>query len=157
MSERAPCHIILGGDLAADLHGALVGAIQTHNLSHEWDGETFAGPIGTSDAPLELFGMQLPGGIPFELEEFCRDHQLAYWRWSASCYGAFNAEIEVHLGDGSSENVEANDSEIPVFCPQDIEAAESLDTLKARIGFVTQPIPPLRLIASTAPASEISP
>ena len=155
MSDRAPCHIVLGGDLAADLHDELVHVIQTHHLSHQWDGETFAGPIDTSGAPLELFGMQLPGGIPYELEEFCRDNQLAYWRWSGSCYGAFNAEIEIHLVDGSTENVEANDSEIPVFCPQVIEAADSLDALKARIALVNQPIPPFRLVPLVPPASEI--
>ncbi len=155
MGDRAMCHIRLGGDLPHSKLAELQHHIETYALMSDWGGEPVDTDIPLLAEPLDLYGEELNGGTVPDLEEFCTDNSIPFWRWSGGCMGAFDPELYAWYGPGDSHYTQASDSEEPVFTSQDIAKAQSLDELKAVIANFDRDLPPFRITDDAPP--EIDP
>jgi Single-strand binding protein family len=100
MGDRAPVHIMIGGSLPQDHLEEFAMRAADYDLRIEWDGDPFDPAILPEGEPLELYGMELNGGLVDDLDAFCIEHGLTFRRWSGGCLGAFLPEIVIHDGTG---------------------------------------------------------
>ena len=100
MGDRAMCHIRLGGDLPRSKLPELQHHIETYGLLSDWGGEPVDTEIPLLSEPLDLYGEELNGGLVPDLEKFCVDNALPFWRWSGGCGGAFEPELYANYGPG---------------------------------------------------------
>ena len=145
MGDRAMCHIRLGGDLPRSKLPELQHHIETYGLLSDWGGEPVDTEIPLLSEPLDLYGEELNGGLVPDLEKFCVDNALPFWRWSGGCGGAFEPELYANYGPSDQHYAQAADSEDPVFTAQDVNKANSLDDLKAILANFERELPPFRI------------
>jgi len=146
MGDRAQCHLTIGGKLPRTSLDDLCRHTDNYDLRTDWSGEPFTAADIKPGEPIELFGEELNGGLVDGLEKFCTDNKLHYRRWSGGCAGAFLPEIVVSHGDGETHDATASEDEYVVFTTEEINQAESLDQLKAKIGKFQPEVPAFELV-----------
>lgn len=146
MADRTHMHITIGGTLPRSRIDELVGLATLYQCSAEWDGEPFSETDITPGKALNLYAMEIPGGLAEDLEAFCRENSLPYSRWSGACWGAFNAEIEYYAGKGDAENFASDDDARPMMLVSELLKMTSIEELQSAIAPATLTTPPLELI-----------
>ena len=146
MADRAHMHMTIGGEIPALRIPQLVELAREYCCSIKWDGEPLEESEVVPGEPLNLYAMEIPGGLADKLEAFCRENLLPYSRWSGACYGAFNAEIEYFAGQGDVANYPSDDDARAMMLIDDLTKIESIDALKTAIAAATLIIPPLTFI-----------
>ena len=87
MADRVSASIALGGSITAARLDELTQLVTDECLSTEWDGEPFDLTQLTPGEPLQLHAHEVGWGMFEELEAWCREHHVAYIRWSGG-YGS---------------------------------------------------------------------
>lgn len=145
MAEFVSARIRIGGTLPHTCYEELAGHIAAYDLHTEWDGPPFDSQFPHSDGPLDLHAYDVSNGTFDDLEEFCIDHGLAFWRWSGGSAGAFDPEIVVYTGSGEPEDFTAAEDEYAVFDAEAIFQLGSYEAIMAAIGRSRFDPPPFRL------------
>lgn len=134
MADFVSARIRIGGTLPQSRHEALAGHIAAYDLRSEWDGPAFDPQTMHNDGPLDLYAYDVANGTFDDLEQFCIDHGLAFWRWSGGSAGAFEPEIVIYTGSGEPEDFTASEDEYVVFDTQAIFHLGSYEAIMAAIG-----------------------
>lgn len=142
MGDRAPVHITIGGALPREHLEAFAAHAADYDLRTEWDGEPFDPAVLPEAMPLELYGMELNGGLIDEVDDFCMEHGLHFHRWSGGCLGAFDPEIVVFDGAGSPRSYFANEEGTVLFSKSWIGDFSRLRDLKRAMARAEVSIPP---------------
>ena len=145
MGDRASAHITIGGTLPRDHLDEFAMRVADYDLRIEWDGEPFDPEVLIEGVPLELYGMELNGGLVDDLDAFCVEHCLTFRRWSGGCLGAFLPEIVSYEGTGKQRVYTASEDEYVVFSPTDIKAFKLMRDLRLAIARAEITVPPLVL------------
>ena len=146
MGDRASVHITIGGTLLREHLAALAGHIADYDLRIEWDGEPFDPAVLPEAKPLELYGMELNGGLIDDVDAFCTEHRLPFHRWSGGCLGAFDPEIVVFDGSGPPRSYIANDEGTVLFSRSWIGSFTRLRDLKREMARADVTIPSFMVI-----------
>lgn len=134
MADYVSARIRIGGPLAAALYDELADRITAYDLRTEWGGPCFDRRQARENGPLDLYAYDVSNGTFDDLEEFCIDHGLAFWRWSGGSAGAFDPEIVVFSGSGEPEDFTAAENEYVVFDAQAVHQLGSYGAIMAAIG-----------------------
>lgn len=145
MGDRASVHITIGGALPREHLEEFAMRVADYDLRTEWDGEPFDPALLPEGEPLELYGMELNGGLVDDLDAFCTQHRLTFRRWSGGCLGAFLPEIVIYDGTGKVRVYTASEDEYVVFSPTDIKAFKRMRDLRLAIARAEITVPPLVL------------
>lgn len=68
MSDRAPAHIMIGGDVSPEQLERLTALIADYDLRTDWSGEFFDPLVLEPDTALDLYGTEIPGVVLETLE-----------------------------------------------------------------------------------------
>lgn len=131
MAECVSARIQIGGALTACAFSLLCGHIAAYELCTNWGGDRFDASAPLPCGTLDLYAYDVPNGSFDDLEEFCRNTGLAYWRWSGGSPGAFDPEVVVFTGSGAPECFTASEGEYAVYDWQAIEALGSYEAIVA--------------------------
>lgn len=134
MADFASARIRIGGTLPQPNHQELAEHIADYDLRTDWDGPPFDSQAPHCDGSLDLYAYDVSNGTFDDLEEFCIDHGLAFWRWSGGSAGAFDPEIVVYTGVGEPEDFTASEDEYAVFDAEAIFQLGSYEAIMAAIG-----------------------
>lgn len=134
MADFVSARIRIGGTLAQPCYQEFAHHIAAYDLRTDWDGPAFDSQAERSDGPLDLYAYDVANGTFDDLEEYCIDHGLAFWRWSGGSAGAFDPEIVVFTGSGEPEDFTAAEDEYVVFDAQAIHELGSYLAIMAAIG-----------------------
>jgi hypothetical protein len=145
MGDRASAHITIGGALPRKHLEEFAMRAADYDLRTEWDGEPFAPALLPEGEPIELYGMELNGGLVDDVDAFCVQHDLTFRRWSGGCLGAFLPEIVIYEGTGKVCVYTASEDEHVVFSPTDIKAFNRMRDLRRAIARAEITVPPLVL------------
>ncbi len=157
MGDRAPCHLVIGGKLPAPKLPQLLQLIDAYDLRTEIDGEPFDASHIEPGAPIDLQGTELNGGCATDLENFCIEHKLPYWRWSGACLGAYEAAIVIFDNpDEDYRSYLALESEQPVAALSELEKFTSLEDVAAFVARASFDPPPFEVVPET-PVSRYDP
>lgn len=151
MADRSSAAIRIGGCLQRAALPDLVAAIAHERLSTDWDGGPFTIGDLVDGEPLYLVAHEVVGGELDHLEYFCRQHALAYARWSGGCSGSYGAERVVFAGTGAVSHFAATDDDDVMISLEDIERLGSLPAIRAHFAAANMAIPPLELIGKAGP------
>ena len=145
MGDRASAHITIGGTLPREHLEEFAMRVADYDLRVEWDGEPFDPGALPDGEPLELYGMELNGGLVDEIDEFCANHGLTFCRWSGGCLGAFMPEIVIYEGTGKQRVYTASEDEFVVFSPTDLKAFKRMRDLRRAMAQAEITVPPFVL------------
>lgn len=145
MGDRASAHITIGGTLPREHLEEFAMRAADYDLRTEWDGEPFDPAALPEGEPLELYGMEMNGGLVDDLDAFCVEHGLTFRRWSGGCLGAFLPEIVIYEGTGKERVYTASEDEYVVFSPTDIKAFKRMRDLRRAIARAEITVPPFVL------------
>lgn len=134
MADFVSARIRIGGTLPAARYAELAHQIAAYDLRTEWGGPHFDPQAIDASGALDLYAYDVSNGTFDDLEEFCVDHGLAFWRWSGGSAGAFDPEIVIFTGSGEPEDFTAAEDEYVVFDAQAIHALGSYKAIMAAIG-----------------------
>jgi hypothetical protein len=129
MADRVPARIRVGGTLAADCLDQLAHLVAAYDLRCDWDSEPFDPTALPPDGPLDLYALETRNGSFDDLEAFCVDHGLAFWRWAGGTPGSFTPEIVVFTGRGAPESFQASEGEIIALDPDIITELENYEAI----------------------------
>ncbi len=132
MADRVSARIMIGGSLPRSSLQDLKQLCDDEDLRVDWEGEPFDPGDIPSDAPVDLMAHQVAWGCFEDLEQFCRDHGLAYVRWSGGCSSSFGPERVVFTGTGEPESYGVTEDDDLVFDLDTIRRLGSLDAIEAR-------------------------
>lgn len=133
MADFVSARIRIGGALPADRYGELADHIAAYDLRTEWGGPHFDPQTTHANGALDLYAYDVSNGTFDDLEEFCVDHGLAFWRWSGGSAGAFDPEIVIVDSNGARSVFTAAEDEYVVFDAQAIIQLGSYDAILAMI------------------------
>lgn len=145
MGDRASVHITIGGPLPREHLAELAMRIADYDLRVEWDGEPFDPDVLPEGETLELYGMELNGGLIDDVDAFCVEHSLPFRRWSGGCVGAFTPELVLFDGQGPMRDYTASDDGDVLFSAAEIARFKRLRELKREIARAELAIPPFVL------------
>lgn len=132
MADRVSARIAIGGTLPRSLLNDLKQHIDDEDLRVDWEGEPFDPEDLSVDAPLDLKAHEVAWGYFEQLEQFCRDHGLAYVRWSGGCPGSFGPDREVFTGSGEPRSHAVTEDDELVFSLETIRDLGSIAAIEAR-------------------------
>lgn len=133
MADFVSARIRIGGTLPAARYAELAHQIATYDLRTEWGGAPFDPQTTHANGALDLYAHDVSNGTFDDLEEFCIDHGLAFWRWSGGSAGAFDSEIVIVDSNGERSVFTAAEDEYVVFDAQVIIQLGSYDAILAMI------------------------
>ncbi|MDJ0277686.1 hypothetical protein QLH51_12850 [Sphingomonas sp. 2R-10] len=128
MADRVSARIAIGGTLPRSLLDDLKQHIDDEDLRVDWEGEPFDPENLPVDTPLDLKAHEVAWGYFEQLEQFCRDHGLAYVR----CSGSFGPDREVFTGSGEPRSHAVTEDDEFVFSLETIRELGSIAAIEAR-------------------------
>lgn len=132
MADRVSASIAIGGTLPRSRLDELTTIITDQDLRLDWEGAPFKPDDIPADAPIELVAHEVAWGCFSTLEQFCKDHALAYARWSGGCSGSFGPERVIFTGSGLPQSHCVTEDDELVFGLDTIRALGSIAAIEAQ-------------------------
>lgn len=143
MADRASATILIGGVLPPELIDPFLGTIALERGFDGWEEAPVDAGAFDREAPLEVCGYELAGGVFEQLEAFCVEHRLAFVRSSGSCPGAFGPERVIFDDDGPLRRYAVDEDDRVVIDRSMLEALGSLEAVRAYFDAAEFTPPPL--------------
>ena len=146
MADRVSVSITIGGKLPANHLDELIALANDKNLSVDWDGEPFTRHDLPSGSPLVLRGNEIADGKVDEIEDFCCENDLPFWRWSGGAAASFPAEIVLWKGVGERRAFTADERGQVILTADEASEIASIDDLRTHFDTGAYEPPPFEIV-----------